>query len=293
MTDNAPATAETAESVTTEAVQTTTSQPAVPPSPPQSGDWKAMIPEDIRDEPSIADFTSIEALAKSYITTKKMVGADKIVIPKEGDTDGWNAVYARLGRPENPEGYGFTPPEKVPEGLQYDPELDKRVAAIAHKRGLNKAQAAGVREDLMALVAEGATQNIEKSRADEVANAKAIEDGTAALKAEWGEAFEQRGKAVYRFAEKQFSPETFARLEQTGLANDPAFIKDLYKLGTAMQGEKNLIGDAAAVASPADLDAQIAKYTSENKAALMDQNHPMHEVAVRERARLFEKRFGA
>jgi hypothetical protein len=291
----APA-ADNAGSVTTEAVTTTTSPPPadVPVNKPEGNvaDWRSALPEDIRGNPTLSKFTTVEALAKSYVNAEKMIGADKIVIPKEGDAEGWNAVYQKLGRPDNPDGYGFKEPEKVPEGLRYDPELDKRVAAISHKRGLNKAQAAGVREDLMQLVAEGATQNLEAGKSQELAQAKEIADAEAALKNEWGEAYEQRGKAVWRFAEKTFSPETFALLEQTGLANKPSFIKDLYRMGVAMQGEKQLIGDAASVATPDDLDAQIAKFTADNMQALTDASHPYHATAVKERSRLFQKRYG-
>lgn len=290
MTDNAPAPADNADSVTTEAVTTTTSPET--PAIPASTDWKAALPEDIRGNPTLTKFTSIEALAKSYVNAQKMIGSDKIAIPKEGDEEGWSDVYAKLGRPENPDGYGFKEPEKVPDGLRYDPELDKRVAAIAHKRGLNRSQAAGVREDLMQLVAEGATQNLEAGRANELAQAKEIADAETALKGEWGDAYEQRGKAVWRFAESNFSPETFALLEQTGLANKPSFIKDIYKLGVSMQGEKQLLGNADAIPSPQDLDAEIGKFTAAHMAALTDASHPGHKAAVLERQRLFEKRYG-
>lgn len=286
-TGNAATATTTAEAVT-QAVET----PAVHAQATTSNDWRASLPEDIRDNPSLAKFTSQEALAKSYINAEKMIGSDKIVIPKEGDTDGFRAAMAKLGMPENPDGYGFKQPDKIPDGLQYNADLDNEFAGEMHKAGLTKSQAAAMREWAIGFMSKGGAASLEQQKAAQEAAEKQIEQGTASLKSEWGQAFEQRGKMALKAAEMSFSPETMAALDAAGMTNNPAFIKDLYGLGLKVQGETQLLGAVEMEQSPGDLDAAIAKFQADNMTALMDQAHPDHKRVVAERAKLFEKRWG-
>lgn len=274
------ATAESqAEAVTQETATTT------------STDWKASLPDDIRESASLAKFDTIEGLAKSYVNAEKMIGADKIVIPKEGDADGYKAVMTKLGLPESAEGYGFTAPESVPEGLQYSAEVDGKLATILHKNAIPKSAASGLRDDLIALVAEGGLTSVEQTKAAEEAAAQAAQEADAALKKDWGEAYEQRAKIAGMSINRNFSAESVAAMEAAGLGNNPAILKDMYALGVRNQGEKELLGEAEMLDSPADLDAKIAKFESENMAALTDVSHVGHAQAVKERNALYEKRW--
>ncbi len=60
-------------------------------------------------------------MATDYRQTEKYVGlpADQLLrLPKDtGDTEGWKAVYQRLGAPDKPEGYDFSSVEFDEEGL--------------------------------------------------------------------------------------------------------------------------------------------------------------------------------
>lgn len=266
--------------------------PAPAPSPAPVADWKSALPEDIRADPTLSKFTTQEGLAKSYINLEKMLGADKVVIPKEGDTEGWDRFYKAAGHPETPDAYGFKAPEQVPDGMQYNPDLDKRIAGIFHGAKLDPRQAAAVRAGLLEIVGQGATESLDATKQAEAQRLQSIQQGESALKAEWGQAFEQRGKAAGAAINKFLSPETIAAMDAAGLANNPALIKDMYALGVKMVGEKDLIGEADLASSPADLDAKIAKFNADNMAALMDQTHPGHVVAVNERKALYEKRWG-
>lgn len=281
-TDNAAAADDNAEAVT---------QP-VPAATTTSDDWKASLPEDLRGHPTLEKFTSTESLAKSYINAAKMIGADKVIIPKEGDEEGWNQVWTRLGRPDSVEGYEFKPPEQIPEGLQYSAEVDGKLSAMFHKRGLPKSMAAGLRDDLIGLVTEGGLVSLEQKNAEAEAQEKAIERAEKALQAEWGDAFSQRSKMALKAAEANFPPDAFAALEANGSFNNPSVVKALYDLGLKVQGEKQLIGDIALEASPGDLDAAISKFQADNMAALTDKAHPDHARVVAERNRLFVKRYG-
>jgi hypothetical protein len=262
--------------------------PATPPAAPPAS-WRDQLPDDIKSAPTLSKFETIEGMAKSYVNLERMLGADKVVIPKDGDTEGWNSFYKAAGKPETPDAYGFKQPETIPEGMQYDAELDTKLAGIMHKGNLNKQQAAVVREELLSLVASGATANLEAAKAHSATQQQAIIQAETALKAEWGQAYEQRGKVAGAAINKFLSAETIAAMDAAGLANNPAIVKDMYNLGVKLAGERELIGEISQ--SPADLETSIADFRDKHGTALFDRSHPEHAQRTKEYTTLFEKRY--
>lgn len=296
MTENAPApVADNAEpaNVNAEAVA-----PEVPATEPKAEpttsenvpEWRATLPEDIRNDPSITKFDTIEGLAKSYKNAQALIGADKVPVPKT-DED-WDRWYKAAGRPENPEGYGFKAPEQLPEGVQYNEALDKRFAEAAHKSGMNGRQAESMRQWLMEIVKEGGAEQMQTAQAALAEQEKARADGERELKAEWGNAYDQRTQVAAKAMQELWEPEMIARIEAAGLGNDPVVVKSLYKSGIKLIGEKNLIGDARPESSPGDLDSAIADHRSKYAAELMDKAHPDHATRVQQLTNLYNKRFG-
>lgn len=269
---------------TTEAATTTTSTAAT-----QS--WRDSLPDDIKSVPTLSKFETIEGLAKSYVNLEKTLGSEKVAIPKDGDTEGWERFYKAAGAPDAPAAYGFKAPETVPEGMQYNPDLDKQIAGIFHGAKLNKQQAAAVREGLLEIVGKGATESLDASKQAEASRAQAIAQGEQALKAEWGTAYEQRGKVAGAAINKFLSPETIAAMEAAGLASNPAIVKDMYTLGVKLAGEKELIGASEGSQSPGDLDSAIATFRQSHSAALFDRAHPDHALRTKELTALFQRRF--
>lgn len=128
---------------------------------------------------------------ESYQNLEKLLGADKagraVVWPKDdNDAEGWKAIHARLGVPENPEGYKLA----VPEG-QSD-AFAKHMAPILHKLGV-PAKAA---EALATAFNEFGTS--QAKAANDAAAAKVTEQ-MAALKQEWGGAYEERAALGQNF----------------------------------------------------------------------------------------------
>lgn len=283
MTDNAlaPAPADNAPAPAPEPVITPAPSPA-----PISQSWRDQLPEDIRTSPSLSKFETQEGLAKSYINLEKMLGQDKVVIPKEGDQAGWEAAYKALGRPDDPKAYGFQKPAELPAGLEYSEEQDMRLASVAHKAGLNKQQAALVREEFIKFMGEGATA---QSEAVEISRATQ----ESQLKTEWGRAFDQNIKEA-KVAIREYTDDSFiAMLEQTGLGNHPAMVKAFHTIARKTMGDDKLIGAGQQRENtPADLDKGIADYRQQHSAALFDASHPDHKLRTQEYTRLFELRHG-
>lgn len=124
--------------------------PVTPPTLPFGDDgslkdgWKNLLDEDIREEKSLDQFNHINGLAKSFLHTKKMVGAEVIKKPDQNSTEQeWNAYYDAGGRPATALDYGFTKPDELPPE-HYDEKFAVEVMEFFHKIGLSSKQAKAV-----------------------------------------------------------------------------------------------------------------------------------------------------
>lgn len=159
-------------------------------------EFKAAIPEAHRNDPALASFKDLGALAQSYIETKKFVGSSlrppgpdaspeakaefraklqekvpDLVYAPDGDEAAEAALWKRLGKPEKLEEYAVDA-AATEAGLNGD-----ELRALAAQTGLTKKQF----NALVKTMAEG-------TGAVKAASAKEA----AALKSEWGEAYEEK-----------------------------------------------------------------------------------------------------
>ena len=119
-------------------------------------DWKASLSEDLRNDPSLASINDVASLAKGYVHGQKMIGADKIVIPKDdASPDEMNEFYNRLGRPEK---YEITKPQ-LAEGLEYNTDMETKMLGVLHEAGLSNAQANKVFAGYMDYIGNVHTEN--------------------------------------------------------------------------------------------------------------------------------------
>jgi hypothetical protein len=144
--------------------------------------------------------TPVKSL-EAYKNLEKFHGvpAEQIVkLPStEGEAGEWDAVYDKLGRPEDAEGYGeFAMPEGVEAPI--DADRVKWAAAAFHKVGLNVDQ----RNMLMAMTAE-----YENGIMSETGKQTALQQETQLkeLQQEWGAGFDERSE-LGRRAVRSFLP---------------------------------------------------------------------------------------
>lgn len=250
-------------------------------------DWRSDFEdESLRDHPSIAKFASgPESLAKSYINLEKMLGGDKIAIPKtEEDTEGWDKVFNQLGRPEDAKGYEFAEIPDLPEGFEYDNTAEESFREIAHSARLTKTQAGALRDWYVNVMASQHVSG-EDGKAEKMAGA--FEE----LSKEWGRATSQKINAAHATAGSLAGEDFQAMLDETGLGNDPRLVRGFAKLAEAVAGDKGLIGQALTESTPGQLTAQIAEFEVKHRDALLDKFHPEHETRVKQRSVLYEKKF--
>jgi hypothetical protein len=112
-----------------------------------------------------------------------------VKLPKDGEP--WDEVYNKLGRPESPDKYSWETPENFSlDGGRYD-----MYKQVAHEAGISQAQF----EKLASADAEYWTNTLEEQN-KEIQRQQAAEE--AALKKEWGSAFEERVEIGRRFIAK-------------------------------------------------------------------------------------------
>jgi hypothetical protein len=263
-----------AQSILSTAPSTPSATPAASSPPAASGDWFSSLPADLASDSALAPLKGkgVNDLAKGYVHAQRMIGADKIVLPKDGaPPEEWGTFWNRLGRPETPDGYKI--PEKLPDGVKIDEAEFKAFSAEAHRLGFNSQQVA-------ALARYDAERKMAGAQAKGVADQQAMEATVAGLRKDWGQAFDQN-IAVGREAAVRFGGED--AMKDPSLANNPTFIRMMAKIGKAMaQDEVTGTGGRTAFRmSPNDATAQIAAAQKDPKfvAALTNRRDPEHESA--------------
>lgn len=185
------------------------------------------------------DIGDIDALAKGFENSQRMIGADKATIlrlPTDAAAPEWDEFFTKLGRPEKPEGYEFPKlPGELIEGVE------PAARAEFHKLGLSAKQAAGV----MALYGGQVTasQAARDAKGAEI-EAAVIRD----LRAEFGAAFDTKLHAANRVIAEIGGAELGAMLQNTVMAdgtrlgNHPLLIKAFAKAGEQLGEPSNLRG---------------------------------------------------
>lgn len=153
-------------------------------------------------------------------------------LPADGDKDGWSALYAKLGRPENVDGYELP----VPEGQ--DGEFAKTTAAWMHEAGLNKQQA-------QALATHWNTFQTQQAEAQQAAVQKQAQTDLASVRQEWGAEFDANKSVMERAVNTFAPPEFIEMLDKSGLINSPVIAKMFLKIGAAINEDQSVATKAS------------------------------------------------
>ncbi len=254
--------------------------PTAPVSPPATSDltddwWKQDLPQEIRDDPTVKTFTTIEGMAKSLINAQNLVS--KRV--EEMTPEQLGQIHARHGRPDEADGYVLAKPESLPEGLEYHDALAAKAKGWFHEAGLSQAQA----EKLHGFWNEFAAESFNGAN---VAREAAQTEAMNKFKAELGSQFEPKVNLA-KAAIREFGGQDLKDfLNDTKLGDDPRMVRAFIKIGEAV-GEDTLVnGDGGGGGmTPAEAEAKIAAIHA--NPAYTDATKPEHAGLVAEMARLF------
>lgn len=210
----------------------------------------------IRDHPFVKEAKDWPTFAKTALDAHREVGARVRIPGKDAKPEDVTAFKTRLIESgilpaplKSPDEYGLVKPDTLPDGLEWNEEGAKKLAAILHKHGAPKALAG----EILALKQElelGRLQSLKVSR----------EDGEKQLKAEHGTHYDERKEAAGRLASMIFkSEEELAFFEKLGLGNHPAFLSVMMRLAPLAQQDSTFLHDLnrGGGSSGADVKAKL------------------------------------
>lgn len=234
----------------------------------EGADWREGLPAELKESPALKDFKGPADLAKSYVETKALVGAsirkpgpdagkeawaeyrakvldgipEAIVLPEDPDAlkEVEGKVWAKLGRPDKPEGYSLEGVE-VAAGVKLN---EAQLREGAAKLGLTRAQ-------FKTLVQE--TAAAEAARVGELAKAR------GQFQTELGAAFEDRFKQAAAAAEALGFPARIVEAVRAGNVTAEEG-KAFLALGQRMTGAPHQVGQqggGAATLTPTEARAQM------------------------------------
>lgn len=250
------------------------------------GDWTAGLPPDLKPLVETKGWKTPADALSSYMNLEKTVGAEKLPLPPKdaqgnrdwSKWDGWNA----LGRPESPDKYDLGD-VKMPEGAPIDEQAKAGFFAHAHKIGLTNAQAKEIFGWYGGFLEQAMTGNSQQA-AEETAQAE------AALKKEWGKAFEAKIDGANRVVRQFGGKDLVAELEKTGMGRNPMLVKALAAIADAI-GEDGELGGSkpGAAMSPAEAKSEISRMETDEGTLkiLMNKQHPEYDALVAKRNRLY------
>jgi len=215
-------------------------------------DWRDSLSDDMKGSATLETFEDVNSLAKAYIDTKAMVGANTVKIPGKNATDDQlSEFYTALGRPETHDKYEL-PTENMPENFQPHEARLGAMQQAAFEAGLTSQQfAALVRADakMMAELQGGMAEQNEQS----------AKEAMEAIKKEFGDAYHEKDALVQSFLQ-QFGGEGIADIiAQSGLFANLDFVKMMVRASEKLADDE-VIGSGKSrsfTLSPADAKAQI------------------------------------
>lgn len=263
---------------------------AAPAPPPPPTSWRDDLPDDLKTNKSIEKFKDKAALAKGYVDLEKSSSrGDRILIPTKDSTDAERATFwEKIGRPVEAKGYEL-PAEGIPADVTLNDEQIAGFQKFAHEIGLSKEQyAACVRFDAQR---QGTAMEGINTSAEEFKEQAEVE-----LKKEYGDAYPERlemaNDALMHFG----GQEAIDVLVDTGMANHPALVKMMVKVGMAV-GQDEIMGGGHRVTYDKTPDEALAemgrlKTDKEFMDAYVSKQHPGHEEAVTRMLKLQEAAHG-
>jgi hypothetical protein len=186
---------------------------------------------------------------KSYRELESRMGSALTVPAPDAKPEAWDSFYAKVGRPEKPDGYEYKRPEGLPENVPYDDKLASWSKGVFHKAGLTARQAQVVHDEFARQQAERAQAYVAER---DTALTKKVEETHAALTKEWGPeespGFKTKVELANRAIKKLGLLESFKQsgiVLPDGALTDPALAKAFAIVGEKQFADDTLDGEAA------------------------------------------------
>jgi len=258
-----------------------------PEAPKVDAKWYDDLPDDLKADPNVVKYSSKEALAKAHVNAVKLLGTDKVPLPKdENDAEGWERYYKAGGRPDKAEDYAIERATDLPEGMQWDEDGENFLRSYAIANGLNQRQVANLADLVM-------KQRIDAHRAAMDAQAAYVRERDERITRELGDQLPAYKANAIAVMKEYGDSDLVAYLNDSKLGDDPRFIKAFGRIGRELLGDNRVKTPERSQATDAgDAQAQLAKFRERNSKALYDNMHPGHKAAVAQLTELTERLYG-
>lgn len=243
------------------------------------------IPDEIKNDPTIQNYGSIQDLMKGHIETKALVGRKGVIVPgKDAKPEEWDAFHTALGRPKTADEYQISQ-VKMPEGFpDFNPDGIKEFKAVAHKLGMTPQMVDG----LWNWYAQSNGQAFSKMQEAQAEAAKATEE---TLRKDFGDKYDATLALAQKTGKLAFGDDFEAFAQQHG--NNPVVIKALAKLG-AQLGEDAFVIEGTGSGlnkTPEEAQAEINRIMGDKDHAY-HKSGPGHKEAVEHVTKLFNIVYG-
>lgn len=222
---------------------------AVAPVTPPPEAWRESLGDELKAHPVLEqfkpeDFVSVpRSLVRSHIEAQRFIGGEKTPMPQENWTEAdWAAHYARLGRPETPEGYELDAPE-LPEGYPHAEGDEKVFLEALHEAGCSKAQAAKLHARFYEI--NGGRFAAFQETAGQLASNRDAE-----IRGAWGESYAAKlqlaNEAFHEYAGSAEEIEAIRLMklaDGTELGAHPLFLQTFARIGETLKEHEILKGD--------------------------------------------------
>jgi hypothetical protein len=255
---------------------------------PDEPNWRDSLSDELKAHKGLADVKDVGSLAQQFLDGQAALGTSiRIPGPEAGD-EAWkafhtkltdkvpaliptpdpdnpevmNALYAKMGRPEDATGY------EHPEGM--DATKMQEFAELSHALGLSKTQYGKM---------VGALQEFTVKQ-QEAASA-AFTQGIRDLKQEWGIIYEDNVQMVDSVMKGTGAPKQLLELGAEGKL-DATTLKWLHGIGKQLGSEGiNFNKDEFSTrVTPAEAKARVAEIMGDTKGPYWDGGHPQHKEYV-------------
>jgi len=212
------------------------------PAPEQQAEsqatWKEHLRSDLRNSPLSQKFDNdidgLNKFAESYANLEKLLGHEKVPIPKgPDDVEGWTRYSKALGIPDKASGYSLPDPA-LPETLKNAAINKERFAEVVHAHKLTPSQAEGLWKSYNEINMDLYNRHVEGQK-------KNIADMVTRLKGEWGDTYDTNVELGQMVINKFSSDQEMNDYITAVLSQDPRGVKFLAKIGD--QFAENKVGE--------------------------------------------------
>lgn len=197
------------------------------PEPPAPSSFQESLSEEFRGVSALQKFNDVNGLAKSYLELERLLGYEKIPMPKaDAKPEEWESVWSRLGKPQKPEEYKF---EGIPaeEAKKIDPKFLDKIRPLLHEANLTQKQADAVVSKFIEL---------DKAMMNDLQNTlqSELQREWESLKKDWGNAYDSMRDIASRALDSTKIEGVWEWAEKAGVIDDPMFARIMAHFGQGL-----------------------------------------------------------